>query len=170
MVQNFNRKAKNPENSVVYEYFTGRMQSYSIDFEQAFLACCIIEGGQDSIIFNLQSKISVDSFYLSAHKILWEAILSSYEEGTPVNEIFLADRLKSTRKLESIGDIYFINKICDRIDIPAHIVHYVKRGRDLKLTRCVIKASVINTERAYGETDELNDFLEKSENEISSGR
>jgi replicative DNA helicase len=166
MAMNFSRKAKKPEDSVVCEHFTGRTQPHSIDFEQALLACCIIEGGQDSITFSLQSKISADSFYLPAHKILWEAILSIYEYGTPVNEIFLADRLKSAGKLESIGGIDFINKICDRIDTPAHIVHYVKRVRDLELTRRVITASVINIERAYGETDELNDFIEKAENEI----
>jgi replicative DNA helicase len=93
-------------------------------------------------------------------------VVDIYEEGTPVNEIFLADRLKSMGKLDSIGGIDFINRICDRIDTPAHIVHYVKRVRDLELTRRVITASVVNIERAYGETDELDDFIEKAENEI----
>ncbi|MDR1233197.1 MAG: replicative DNA helicase [Puniceicoccales bacterium] len=166
MVTNAHRKTKKPDDSVVCEHFTGRVQPHSVDFEQALLACCIIEGGQDSITFGLQNRISADSFYLPAHKILWEAVVDIYEEGTPVNEIFLADRLKSMGKLDSIGGIDFINRICDRIDTPAHIVHYVKRVRDLELTRRVITASVVNIERAYGETDELDDFIEKAENEI----
>jgi replicative DNA helicase len=166
MVANPDRKTKKFDDSVVCEHFTGRVQPHSVDFEQALLACCIIEGGQDSITLSLQNRISIHTFYLPAHKILWDIIVNIYEEGIPVNEIFLADRLKSMGKLDSIGGIDFINKICDRIDTPAQIVHYVKRVRDVELTRRIITASVKNIERAYGEADELDEFIERAENEI----
>jgi replicative DNA helicase len=160
------KKVKKNEDPIASECWTGRLQPHSVDFEQALLACCIMEGGQDSITLCLQSKISSDSFYLPAHKLLWDTIVKIYEEGIPVNEIFLAERLESMGKLDSIGGIDVINKICDRIDTPAHIVHYVKRVRNLELVRRVITASVVNIERAYGESEDLDGFIEKAENEI----
>jgi replicative DNA helicase len=73
-------RTKKSNDSVVSERFIGRTQPHSIDFEQALLTCCIIEGGQDSITFGIQSRISADSFYLPAHKILWETIVNIYKE------------------------------------------------------------------------------------------
>jgi replicative DNA helicase len=99
----FNRKAKRSDDSVVCEHATRRVQQHGVDFEQTLLACCIMEGGQDNITFCLQSKITAASFYLPARTLLWEIIVNIYEEAVPVNEIFLADRLKSIDKLDSIG-------------------------------------------------------------------
>ncbi|MDR1413451.1 MAG: replicative DNA helicase [Puniceicoccales bacterium] len=144
----------------------GRVQPHSMDFEQALLACCIMEGGRDSVDLCIQGKITAASFYLPSHRLLWETIVNICDEGLPINEIFLADRLKSLGKLEGIGGIDFINKICDRIDTPAHITHYIKRVRDLELVRRVVVASMANIERAYGEGADLDDFIEKAENEI----
>ncbi|MDR1401770.1 MAG: replicative DNA helicase [Puniceicoccales bacterium] len=152
----------------VARQLVGRVHPHSVDFEQALLACCIMEGGRDSIDLCVQQKITSASFYLPSHKLLWEAILSIYDDNgeRPINEIFLADRLKSLGKLDSIGGIDFINRICDRIDTPAHITHYIKRVRDLELIRRVVAASMTNIERAYGGSDNLDDFIEKAENEI----
>ncbi|MDR1595818.1 MAG: replicative DNA helicase [Puniceicoccales bacterium] len=165
MAVNFGKKTRK---SVDSEQLIGRARPHSEDFEQAVLACCIMEGGQDSVTLCIQSKITANSFYLPAHKVLWEAIVAIYDEGLPVNEIFLAERLKSVGKLEPIGGIDFINRICDRIDTPAHIAHYVKRVRDLELVRRVVAASMTNIERAYSEAENLDDFIEKAENEIFS--
>jgi replicative DNA helicase len=70
--------------------------------------------------------------------------------------------------LEAIGGVDFIGRICDRIDTPAHVTHYIKRVRDLELVRRVIAASVANIERAYYDCGDLDDFMEKAENEIFS--
>lgn len=162
---NIGRMARKP---VSIDAVIGRPQPHSSDFEQALLACCIIEGGQDSVTFCLQSKVTVGTFYLPAHKTIWEAIVKIYDAGTPINEIFLAERLKADGHLDSIGGLEYINVICDRIDTPAHIVHYVKRVRDLELVRRVINASMLNIERAYSESGDLNDFIEQAENAIFS--
>ena len=146
--------------------FAGRVQPHSLDFEQALLACCIIEGGQDCVTLCLQNKISEASFYLPAHKILWECIAKIYDEGLPINEIFLADRLKNAGKLDAIGGVEFINRVCDRIDTPAHVTHYIRQVRDLELVRRVVNASLANIEMAYDGTTDLDDFIEKAENEI----
>ncbi|MDR1433378.1 MAG: replicative DNA helicase [Puniceicoccales bacterium] len=168
MAGNSDRKAKKSGEAEISEHLVGRTQPHSVDFEQALLACCIMEGGQDSVTLCIQSKISPASFYLPSHRTLWEAVLGIYNDGTPVSEIFLADRLRSLGKLDSIGGIDFINRVCDRIDTPAHISHYIKRVRDLELVRRVVAASLANIERAYGEAESLDDFIEKAENEIFS--
>jgi replicative DNA helicase len=144
----------------------GRAQPHSVDFEQALLACCIMEGGQDSITLCIQNKVTASSFYLPTHRLLWDTIVEIYNENLPISEIFLSERLRALEKLDAIGGIDAINKICDRIDTHVHIAHYIKRVRDLELVRRVISASIVNIENAYGEPGDLDDFIERAESEI----
>ena len=81
---------------------TLREPPYSIDYEQALLAACMLEGGQDSLTKCVDTKISADSFYLPAHSEIYKACLQLYEAGSPVNELTVAEQLKVGGKLERI--------------------------------------------------------------------
>lgn len=146
--------------------FFERARPHSVDFEQALLACCILEGGQETVPACLQGKISVDSFYVPAHRVMWQAILDLFSADSPINELILVDRLDSKHQLDTIGGVGYINRVCDRIDTPAHIVHYVKRVRDLELIRRVIDVSMKNISRAYSDNGDLDGFIEQAENDI----
>lgn len=157
------------DNSVVHS--EGALQSlrvppHSVDFEQALIACCVLEGGQESIALCLQNKVRPESFYLPAHRTIFRAICDLYEEGVPVNEIILSDKLDSRKQLDAVGGVPFINKICDRIDTPGHIAHYIKRVRDLELVRKIIQSSMQNIERAYQDNENLDDVIEQAESAI----
>ncbi len=143
-----------------------RARPHSVDFEQALLACCILEGGQDTVPVCMQGKITTDSFYVPAHKVIWQAIVDLFSENIPVNELILSDKLDSRHQLEGIGGVGYINRVCDRIDTPAHIVHYIKRVRDLELVRRVIDVSMKNISRAYSDNEDLDSFIEQAENDI----
>jgi replicative DNA helicase len=143
-----------------------RPRPHSVDFEQALLACCILEGGQDTVPLCLQSKISSASFYVPAHQVIWQAVTDLFSESSPVNELILGDRLESRHQLDSIGGVGYLNRLCDRIDTPAHAVHYIKRVRDLELVRRVVDVSMRNIARAYEDNESLDDFIEQVENAI----
>jgi replicative DNA helicase len=156
------RGAGDADSSKIFE----RPRPHSVDFEQALLACCILEGGQDTVPLCVQGKITGESFYVPAHQVIWRAISDLFTEGAPINEIILSDRLDSRHQLDGIGGVGYINRLCSRIDVPVHIAHYIKRVRDLELVRRVIGASISNIMRAYEDNENLDDFIEEAENEI----
>lgn len=143
-----------------------RVPPHSLECEQALLACCIFEGGQESITACIQAKIQASSFYKPAHQTIFQVFLELYQEGTPIDDIILADRLKMKGQLEMIGDYAYINEITNRIDTPAHLPHYLQRVRDLALIRRLIRASASTIEQAYSEQENLEVFLENVEQEI----
>lgn len=146
--------------------FFERARPHSVDFEQALLACCILEGGQETVPVCLQGKVTCDSFYVPAHRVIWQAIIDLFSANSPINELILSDKLDSRHQLDGIGGVTYINHVCDRIDTPAHIVHYVKRVRDLELIRRVIDVSMRNISRAYSDDGDLDGFIEQAENDI----
>lgn len=146
---------------------------HSIECEQALLACCIFEGGQESITACIEAKIEMSSFYKPAHQILFQTFLDLYQESIPLDEIIISDRLKSKGQLELIGGYSYINEIVDRIQTPIHLTHYLSRVRDLALIRRLIRTSTQTIEQAYTQQDNIEHFLESVEQEIfkiSEGR
>lgn len=143
-----------------------RVPPHSIECEQALLACCIFEGGQESITACVQAKIFPDSFYKPAHQTIFQVFLELYQEGIPIDDIILCDKLKAKGYLETIGGYGYINDITNRIDTPAHLLHYLQRVRDLALVRRLIRTSTQTIEQAYSEQENLEQFLENVEQEI----
>lgn len=143
-----------------------RIPPHSLECEQALLACCIFEGGQESITACVQAKIHPSSFYKPAHQTIFQVFLELYQEGIPIDDIILCDRLKVKGQLEIMGGYSYINEITNRIDTPAHLPHYLQRVRDLALVRRLIRASTNTIEQAYSEQENLEVFLESVEQEI----
>ena len=85
-----------------------REPPYSVDYEQALLAACMLEGGQDSLSKCIDMKLTPSSFYIPAHAEIFKACLALYKAGSPVNVLTVGEQLRVTGKLERIGklDIY----------------------------------------------------------------
>jgi replicative DNA helicase len=143
-----------------------RSPPFSVEFEQALLAGCIIDGGQDSITSCIQEKITSDSFYLPAHGLIYRALVELYSANTPVNELIVAEKLAASGNLEKIGGHDYINTITSRIDTPAHLKHYIGRVRDLELIRKVIAVANGSIESAYAGVDDIGEFLDEVERSI----
>jgi replicative DNA helicase len=143
-----------------------REPPHSVDFEQALLASCLLEGGQESLLLCLESHISPDSFYLPAHQTIFRAIHQLYTEAKPVTELLLAEKLSSQGELASIGGYDTLQSILSRIDTPAHVHHYIQRIRDLELVRRVLRVATAGIEKAYAGIDDVAPFLEGFESSV----
>ncbi|HQU09041.1 MAG: replicative DNA helicase [Verrucomicrobia bacterium 21-51-4] len=143
-----------------------RVAPHSMDSEQALLASCIIEGGQESITRCIEAKIGPDSFYKPSHQLIFGALLDLYQEGKPVDEIILAEKLRSKSQLEEIGGHAYLSELTDRIATPAHLLHYLEHVRDTALLRRLIRSSTQTIERAYSGSEDIDQFLDQVEQEI----
>jgi len=145
---------------------TTRIPPHNMDAEQALLACCLLEGGQESMTACIEAKIDTHCFFKPAHQVIFQTFLELYSKGTPIDEIIICDALKNKGRLEEIGNIAYIHEITNRIDTTAHLPFYIERVRDLSLLRKLIATSVRTIEQAYQEQDDLKHFLEQVEQDI----
>lgn len=144
----------------------GRVQPHSIEMEQALLASCIIEGGQESLTTCIEEKVTPEYFYKPAHQIIYEVLLKLYQEGKPVDEIILTDRLRSEGRLDEVGGHAYIYEVTNRIETPLHLTHFLSSVRDTALLRKLISTCSRTVERAYTEQQEIDTFLSRVEEEI----
>jgi replicative DNA helicase len=145
-----------------------RSPPFSVEFEQALLGGCIVDGGQNSIALCIQEKITPDAFYLPAHALIYRTLLELYNTNTPLNELIVAEKLQSHGDLEKVGGYDYINTISNCIDTPIHLKHYIDRIRDLDLIRRVIDVANKSIENAYAGIDNVGQFLDDVEQSIFS--
>lgn len=143
-----------------------REPPYSVDYEQALLAACMLEGGQESLTKCIDIKISANSFYIPSHSEIYKACLKLYEAGSPVNELTVAEQLKVSGRLERIGGYAYLNEINSRIETPAHLSFYAQKVKELELARRLVRFFMTGLEDAYSGLDDIDQFLEHVEQKV----
>ncbi|MEC9227290.1 MAG: DnaB-like helicase N-terminal domain-containing protein, partial [Verrucomicrobiota bacterium] len=150
-----------------------RVQPHSIEAEEGLLAACLMDGGLEVSTSCIESHITPDCFFKRQHQVIFESILSLYEQGSPVDEIVLYDHLRKSGNEEESGGIATIYHIQGRIETPAHANYYAKIVHEKYLLRRLIRTSREATEACYEQQEDISVFIDKIEEEIyniSSGR
>ena len=125
-----------------------RVPPHSIEAEESLLACCLIDGG-DSISFARSNKITEESFYDPAHRILFEQLLKIADAGQPLDVVVLAEELRKRNLLESVGGLVRLNQITDRAPTTAHRAYFADEIRTAQARRTMISVASGAIEKAY---------------------
>src|ERR1035437_10064002 len=92
----------------------GRMPPHSIEAEEYLLSCCLLDGS-DSIARCLEAKLPSAAFYSPANRLIFEKLCELYQKNPPVDIAVLAEELKTSRQLESIGGFAYLQQSSGRI-------------------------------------------------------
>lgn len=152
---------------------TLREPPYSVSYEQAVLAACIIEGGQDSLPKCIDMKLTPSSFYIPAHAEIFKACLALYKAGSPVQFRHVVEQLRVTGKLERVGGEAYLNQVTDCIETTAHLSFDAKKVKELEIARNLVRFFTTGLEDAYRGIKDIDQFLETTESrvlEINQGR
>lgn len=150
-----------------------RKPPHNIELEQALLACCILEGGKDTLGHCITEKIHEGCFYKPAHQIIFRHMLKLYDGQVAVDEIILAENLRKSGELEEAGGDTYLVDITNRIETTAHLHYYIRAVRDLHLVREMVRISGETMETAYSGVEDVAEFVEKVEQQVfqvSEGR
>ena len=150
-----------------------RVQPHNLEAEAGLLAACLIDGGREVLTDCIEAKIRPECFFKGAHQKIYQALLSLYETGEPMNEILLFEQLKKEGNDDEVGGIAAIYAIQDRIETPAHARYFAKIVYEKYLLRRLIRTSREAIEACYEQQEDISTFIGKIEEEIhgiSSGR
>jgi replicative DNA helicase len=144
-----------------------RTAPHDVDAEEGLLAACIIEGGHEILTDCLQQRVAAESFYKPSHRLIYEALLDLVKQDkVEVDEIILADKLRSMGHLDEVGGIEGINRLTGRIETTVHAAYWIEIVLEKALRRSLISTCVSVVEDCYAAAGEITDFLEKIEQNI----
>lgn len=113
---------------------------HSPDAEKAVLSCLVLAPVE---VFQLCAQANMDGswFYIPAHRTLWEVLTDLIITGKPADFITIAQRLRDTGKLDSVGGAPAVNELFIYLPTAANARDYIGILRDHKTRRGVMAAA-----------------------------
>jgi len=110
------------------------------------------------------SGLKVNSFYFSAHQVIYQSLLELNEKNNTINLTVLITYLQDTNKLNNIGGIETIIKIINRYENFSDLDSYVKILNEKYIRRLIIEFGKEIITLGYVNTISLDEIIEKIEN------
>ena len=112
---------------------------HSPDAEKAVLSCLVLAPTE---VFQLCAQANMDAswFYIPAHRTLWDVLTDLILTGKPADFITIAQRLRDTEKLDSVGGAPTVNELFT-FPTAVNTGDYIGILRDQKILRGLMAAA-----------------------------
>ena len=97
--------------------------------EQAVIGSMLTD--QEAVVSAIESLKSED-FYRSDNATIYEAIMSVYAKGEPIDIITVKEELVSMGKLDSVGGLEYLASLPEKVPTTANVEKYVNIVEELK--------------------------------------
>lgn len=130
--------------------------------EASVLGAVLIDKDAIGLVSEL---LAPKDFYNDINGIIYEAMLSLYEERKPIDVITLTQRLKKTRNGEKVDSSY-ISELVNSVPTAANIEHYAALISEGSTKRSLISVGTEIAQKAFKEESEVGELLDRAESSI----
>lgn len=156
-------KSKKPNNGVDQINSNGVKPPAAPEIEASVLGAMMIE--KEAVPKALE-LLKPESFYITAHKLIFEAMLSLFESGEPIDTVTLYEELKKRDQLDEVGGAVYLSKLSQDISSAANIEYHAKIILEKQILRGLITSSHEIAKAAYEGSVDAFDILDQAERKI----
>jgi replicative DNA helicase len=142
-----------------------KLPPQNIEAEQSVLGSMLLD---KNAVIDVAEFLIGEHFYDARHQAIYESILELFEEGSPIDLVTVADRLKNKKELKKIGGRTYLTDLVSMVPTAAHAEEYGMIVKNNALRRSLISAASDITSISYDETVEVKDVVDKSEQMLFS--
>lgn len=143
-----------------------KLPPQNIDAEQSLLGALLID--KDAIV-KVSEILSIRDFYRTdQHAPVYDAIQTLYERREPIDLVTVTEELKRKSVYDKIGGASYLTSLVNIVPTSAHIEHYAKIIKEHSIRRSLITQATKLIERAYNESENVDQILENAESDIFS--
>ncbi|MDK2857513.1 MAG: replicative helicase [Verrucomicrobiota bacterium] len=141
-----------------------RLPPYSEEAERGVLGSALIEPPRVIELCSMKA-VSADSFYIPAHRLLFEQVLDMYQRARAIDLLTVGEDLKVNGKLDQIGGYAFLEGLIDSTPTSAHAEYYMDIVQQKHLLRRIISQAAETIDRCYSpdEAEEAEELLSRTE-------
>lgn len=135
-----------------------KVPPHNEEAEQSVLGAILINKDSISLI---SERLSPRDFYDSTHAKIFEAMLSLYEDGKPIDILTLTKKLKK-QNVNNI-DVSYLSELLNIVPTAANIEHYAEIIVEDSTKRSLINLGSSIVEMGFMEDKEADELLDKTE-------
>src|SRR5262249_3442527 len=125
-----------------------RIPPQSIESEEAVLGSIML---RKEAMHEVEDMITVDSFYVEKHKIIFRAMLNLATKNEPIDMLSLSHKLTEQKLLEAIGGSQYLAAIVNTVPSSTNVKHYADIVQKKYVLRSLIEAADYVSEIAFAE-------------------
>lgn len=142
---------------------TGKLPPQALDLEQAVLGGLMLDKEAYGIVADL---LTADSFYAPKHHLIFEAMQHLVQKEEPIDMLTVVEQLKKDEHLEEVGGAVYISELSSKIASTAHLKYHAQIVAQKALARELIRMAASLTEKAYNESEDVEDLMQEAESSI----
>lgn len=142
-----------------------RIPPHSEDAERGVLGSMMVDADR-AIDLAIEHQIRAESFYIPAHRRIFETILDLHEAGRPVDLLTVGDRMRDLGMLDSVGGISYIESLMDATPTSAALDYYIDIVRQKHILRRIIEVTRDAVESCYRMQDSADLILDRAAQDL----
>ncbi|NBV77375.1 replicative DNA helicase [bacterium] len=140
-----------------------RVPPQDIDTEKALLGAVMLS---QNAMYEVADVIRADAFYAGKHRTIFEAMLSLYEKGEPIDVVTVSGKLKERKLLKEVGSASYLSELVSAAASPGSARHYAHVVQTKALLRQLIDASGKIGELGFVEDRDIEEVLDEAQQAI----
>src|SRR3989344_1000969 len=144
---------------------TPRIPPQDTDTERALLGALMLN---QNAMYEVADIISPDSFYAGKHRTVYDAMLSLYSKGEPIDVVTVSGKLKERKELATLGGASFLSELVSAAASPGSARHYAEIVQTKFVLRSLIDAAAKVHELGFQEEKDVANILDEAQSAIFS--
>lgn len=138
----------------------GKLPPQAVDLEETVLGALMLEKDALTTVIDI---LKPESFYKDAHKEIYAAIVTLFNNSEPVDLRTVASQLRKDGKLEFVGGAYYIADLTTKVNSAANIEYHARIVSEQAIKRELIRISSEIQHDAYEDTTDVFSLLDRTE-------
>lgn len=147
------------------EVAAGKVPPQNLDAEKSLLGAVLID---EETLADISEHVKPNDFYDKRHATIYSGMMRLYERHRPVDLLTLTEEIKRKDELELIGGSAYLTELTNYVPTAAHAEAYAEMVAQKAVRRRLIKASSEISELGYDEDQNVQELLQKAEQELFS--
>ncbi len=140
-----------------------KLPPQALDMEEAVLGALLLE---KDALHRIMDTLKAHMFYKDAHREIFDAILELFGNSEPVDILTVKNALKKKGSLETVGGAYYLTQLTSRVASAANIEYHARIIAEKFILRQLIQSSDEVIKKAYDETTDVFELLDKTEQSL----
>jgi replicative DNA helicase len=142
-----------------------KVAPHAVEAEMAVLGAMLIEREAQAKALDVLDE---SCFYKAAHQHIFRVMADLFSEGSVIDVVTVAEKLKNQRHLTDIGGATYLTNLAQLLPTAASVDHYAKLVKEKATLRQLIAAATRIVTSCYEQRDEVGALLDQAEQSIFS--
>src|SRR6056297_117857 len=138
----------------------GKVQPQAVPVEQVVLGALLIDRDALTVVMDY---LSPESFYLPAHQVIYEAMITLFEQTLPVDLHTVYEALKKSGEMDQLESPHYLVDLTNKVASSANIEYHARIIVQKHIQRELIRVSTEVINKSFDETKDVFELLDEAE-------